>query len=321
MSITSNDIAAQRAMLERGEEKRKADWRQAERERLRDTFAAAALTGLLSNIQTYQLVAVTRQAYDLADEMIVQRDRYNADAVVPERSKGDMAGCSPVESDASYLPCPRRGDTGVAAGSNPADSNHDAAPEACVQQSTWEPERSLLAQSESVERGLPRTGNTPSKAEIDALEFVVEEGRTASVDDYGILRSWLIRLRPEWESQSCEESDEKRTNTTMNRDATSGEGSVRGEGTAGERLVERVLITQAMLDDNEKLQAENDQLREAIRRLATQDATLSVRGGNVTVTMDATLTDDELAALTWFAHYGLPEHRAAALRNLLERLK
>ena len=73
MGITSKDIAAQRAMLERGEEKRKADWLLAERHRLRDSFAAAALTGLLSNIQTYQLVAVTRQAYDLADEMLIQR--------------------------------------------------------------------------------------------------------------------------------------------------------------------------------------------------------------------------------------------------------
>jgi hypothetical protein len=32
------------------------------------------------------------------------------------------------------------------------------------------------------------------------------------------------------------------------------------------------------------------------------------------------LTDEERAALHWFAHYGLPEHRAAALRSLLERL-
>jgi hypothetical protein len=83
-------------------------------------------------------------------------------------------------------------------------------------------------------------------------------------------------------------------------------------------------------------------LREAIRRLADQDATLSVQDGSVTVTMDATLTDAtcphvrgtvtqhcslnftltdaERAALTWFAHYGLPEHRAATLRSLLERL-
>jgi len=32
------------------------------------------------------------------------------------------------------------------------------------------------------------------------------------------------------------------------------------------------------------------------------------------------LTDAERAALHWFAHYGLPEHRAATLRSLLERL-
>jgi hypothetical protein len=38
------------------------------------------------------------------------------------------------------------------------------------------------------------------------------------------------------------------------------------------------------------LLAENDRLGEAIRRLADQDATLSVCNGNVTVTMDATLT-------------------------------
>lgn len=38
--------------------------------------------------------------------------------------------------------------------------------------------------------------------------------------------------------------------------------------------------------------AENEQLKEAIRRLAEQDATLSVVGGNVIVQMDATLTED-----------------------------
>ena len=32
------------------------------------------------------------------------------------------------------------------------------------------------------------------------------------------------------------------------------------------------------------------------------------------------LTDEERAALHWFSHYGLPHHRAAALRGLLERL-
>ena len=33
-----------------------------------------------------------------------------------------------------------------------------------------------------------------------------------------------------------------------------------------------------------------------------------------------TLTDAEREALHWFAHYGLPDHRAATLRGLLERL-
>ena len=64
-------------------------------------------------------------------------------------------------------------------------------------------------------------------------------------------------------------------------------------------------------------------LREAIRRLADQDATLSVQNGNVTVTMDATLTPEErdaveTAALEADAHQH--KHRSATLRGLLERL-
>jgi|GEM_PF-3245639 len=39
-----------------------------------------------------------------------------------------------------------------------------------------------------------------SEAEIDALEYVVVEGRIACMGDYGILLSLLIRLRPEWET-------------------------------------------------------------------------------------------------------------------------
>jgi hypothetical protein len=35
--------------------------------------------------------------------------------------------------------------------------------------------------------------------------------------------------------------------------------------------------------------------------------------------MRLSLTDEERAALHWFAHYGLPEHRAATLRALLAR--
>ena len=83
MGITLDDLNAQRAMLKRGEEKRKADWQQAERERLRDTFAAAALTGLLSNITRYQLGVIAVQAYDIADEMLRERERHH----IPDAGK------------------------------------------------------------------------------------------------------------------------------------------------------------------------------------------------------------------------------------------
>jgi glycine cleavage system aminomethyltransferase T len=66
---------------------------------------------------------------------------------------------------------------------------------------------------------------------------------------------------------------------------------------------------------------EIERLRLAIRRLAEQDATLSVQGGNVTVTMDATLADAEREAVR---HFGEARHAfacpyAATLRGLLER--
>ena len=74
--------------------------------------------------------------------------------------------------------------------------------------------------------------------------------------------------------------------------------------------------------------AEIARLREAIRRLADQDATLSVQGGNVTVTLDATLTDAEREAIELAVHCWTqfldvePACEAAGetLRSLLERL-
>ena len=41
----------------------------------RNTFAAAALTGLLSNVPRYQLGPLTEQAFEIADEMIKQSSR------------------------------------------------------------------------------------------------------------------------------------------------------------------------------------------------------------------------------------------------------
>lgn len=50
-------------------------------------------------------------------------------------------------------------------------------------------------------------------------------------------------------------------------------------------------------DIMEQAADEIENLRMAIRRLAEQDATLSVCDGNVTVDLDGTLTDDELWAV------------------------
>jgi len=70
------------------------------------------------------------------------------------------------------------------------------------------------------------------------------------------------------------------------------------------------------------LQAENERLRLAIRRLAEQDATLSVCEGAVTVTIDITLTDAEREAIEWAIISGCNRAgQAATLRGLLERTK
>jgi hypothetical protein len=68
-------------------------------------------------------------------------------------------------------------------------------------------------------------------------------------------------------------------------------------------------------------EAEIAKLREAVRRLANQDATLSVCDGSVTVTMDATLTDEEREAIEDAVAELTPGPIAATLRNLLERTK
>jgi len=73
--------------------------------------------------------------------------------------------------------------------------------------------------------------------------------------------------------------------------------------------------------------AEAELLRTAIRRLADQDATLSVCNGNVTVTMDATLTRYERHCIERVRDIYADEDDvacneiAAVLDGLLERTK
>jgi hypothetical protein len=78
----------------------------------------------------------------------------------------------------------------------------------------------------------------------------------------------------------------------------------------------------------EEAAREIERLRTALARLADQDATLSVCYGNVTVTMDGTLTDAEREAICQAvtAYDGNDDDEqcakiAATLRGLLERTK
>ena len=70
----------------------------------------------------------------------------------------------------------------------------------------------------------------------------------------------------------------------------------------------------------EEAAVEIARLREAIRRIAEQDATMSTQSGSVTVARDYTLTDEEREAIEWYASYDHGLHNAT-LRNLLERTK
>jgi hypothetical protein len=130
----------------------------------RDTFAAAALTGFTTQLRygsVFNLTLTAHQCYELADAMLRERERTNHDAVPEAIARTESASCG-------------RGCGGIDKPVTlPAMGTGD----------------------------IPDSRTGLSEAEIDALEYVVEEGRIASMDDYGILRSLLVRVRPEWEER------------------------------------------------------------------------------------------------------------------------
>ena len=266
MGITSNEIAAQRAMLARGEQKRRAAKQAEERERLRDTFAAAALTGLLADDGDrveYAMPSFTARAYEWADAMLREREE-------------SRTGKNAAETVQEVEKCTER------------ENDHDAVPEARAK------DADRGRSDKAVTRPGDSTGNTPSP-------------------------------------ESYEQGDEKRVNTTANRgiDRAAYEGDIvsRLRNWRGLHLAHGGKLFDEAADEIERLRA-------AIRRLADQDATLSVQGGSVTVTMDATLTDAEREAVagvaaslhrlseTGIGHGACRElaEQAATLRKLLERL-
>ena len=90
-------------------------------------------------------------------------------------------------------------------------------------------------------------------------------------------------------------------------------------------LMQHDKVRDLLIDCRDEIAAEIEELREAIRSLAEQDATLSVQDGSVTVTMDATLTDEEREAIetadAYMSASGCHNTNVQkTLRGLLERL-
>lgn len=162
MGITLNDIAAQRSMLARGEEKRKADWKQAERERLRDHFAAAALTGLMQftidaarpGAYVKSTAAIAADAYELADAML--RERNGAVESRETVQSGRPSGVSDAWAAAANQQLRERGYYG----SSPRSTNHDAVPEARAEDELKEPNGSSTGEPGGEPESTVRTGNT-----------------------------------------------------------------------------------------------------------------------------------------------------------------
>ena len=179
-----------------------------------------------------------------------------------------------------------------------------------------------------------------TEAVVDALEYVVEVGRIACREDAAILRSLLAAVRPGWntnhdaapaaraskpEASAADSALPDAGTGRITRAAYEGDIVSRLRNWRGLHLAHGGRLFEEAADEIERL-------REAIRRLANQDATLSVQGGNVIVEMDATLTDAEREAVMWaivaadlektetagwfFAFVG---ERAATLRGLLAR--
>lgn len=306
----------------------------ADAERLRDTFAAAALTGLLvhanddideETLDTPSDIAYT--AYQMADAMLRERGNRQGNLDSSNHDAAPAARASLPTADHAV----RRGcESGCGTGKQTAPP--------CVETDGFSPGSSSDPIHRNAERESPRgeCGESPlrdvthpdkkgqaaggpehhiSEAEIDALEFVVEEGRIANIHDYGILRSMLIRLRQEWEfrPESYAQSDERRGDSPTSRDTTQPRN-----GALGKPVAWAVVYP----DDEVAVIAFK-------RRDADERATASDRIVPLYRQPQPTLTDAEQEAVEWCRdNITLMAHPASAfafvhthtLRGLLERL-
>lgn len=133
----------------------------------RDTFAAAALTGLLAAPTDKDRLSEywARFSYEVADAMLAVRDLRSA-----------------------------------------KETSLDAVPAAIAPADSHAPRGAVDRESVGTDKAEPLTRDCGtgdiSDAQIDALECVVEDGRIVGMSVYGHLRSLLVRLRPEWEDDT-----------------------------------------------------------------------------------------------------------------------
>lgn len=199
----------------------------------RDTFAAAALTGLLSlncpgpNQQFPQ--ELCERAYRWADAMLRERSRTgqkmaesdssravcpelestnldaapaaraNAESVAPQPTASDRLGNPTSHSGTGKQPAPPSVETdGFSPGSRTGQINRTPERESPRRECGESPLRDVPQPDNGRAAGGPE--HHISEAQIDALECVVEDGRIVGMGVYGHLRSLLVKLRPEWES-------------------------------------------------------------------------------------------------------------------------
>ena len=174
MGITSKDIAAQRAMLARGEEKR-----------LRDQFAASALTGLTSRPQWMPDECVP-EAYRLADAMLHERAKRQAISAT-EKAMRDAEDFVAIREQ--FLAWQKEQSVGVAEMDSVADRKSVATPRACARSCSQPfdsaPTTPIItdAEREAIEAAAMSLDGTHS------LDYVKRAGQAAT------LRSLLERVK------------------------------------------------------------------------------------------------------------------------------
>ena len=221
-------------------------------------------------------------------------------------------------------------------------TNHDAVPEAKADLPDERPPNAVSANGGTpgaASRDGSGTGNTPSDAEIDALEFVVYAGGIANGWDKDILRQWLIRLRPEFDSaEAIKEGDSDRsqpigspakTNPTQPRNGTPVEGSVPGEGSVPDSRSENEPVAWAVMQNDWYHDAHLDYYK-AVKLATAANVAGAKNPWNVVPLYrhppcqdlsQKNLTDEEHDALEFAVETGrVATHDEAILRKLLERL-